>query len=192
MKKKLGLLPKLIIAIALGIVIGLIARKANLPIIIRIGATFNSIFGNFLGFCIPLIIIGFIALYLFLRRRIRDSRNTVLVRNKRANKVAIQRFRLAERYMQESNRRAFFEEMLRALWGYMGDKLNIPVSSLTKENIREELQRRGCPAQEAQLYTDIISRCDEAQYSPTDAIQMHDVYAEGIAIISRIEAIIKR
>ena len=60
MKKKLGLLPKLIIAIALGIVIGLIARKANLPIIIRIGATFNSIFGNFLGFCIPLIIIGFV------------------------------------------------------------------------------------------------------------------------------------
>ena len=62
-KKKinLGLLPKLIIAIILGIVIGTIARKANLPIIIQIGATFNSIFGNFLGFCIPLIIIGFVA-----------------------------------------------------------------------------------------------------------------------------------
>lgn len=60
-KKKLGLLPKLIIAIALGIVIGMIAQKANLPIIIQIGATFNSIFGNFLSFCIPLIIIGFVA-----------------------------------------------------------------------------------------------------------------------------------
>ena len=60
-KKKLGLLPKLIIAIVLGLVIGTIARKANLPVIIRIGATFNSIFGNFLGFCIPLIIIGFVA-----------------------------------------------------------------------------------------------------------------------------------
>ena len=62
-KKKinLGLLPKLIAAIILGIVIGTIARKANLPIIIQIGATFNSIFGNFLGFCIPLIIIGFVA-----------------------------------------------------------------------------------------------------------------------------------
>ncbi len=60
-KKKLGLLPKLIIAIVLGLVVGTIARKANLPVIIRIGATFNSIFGNFLGFCIPLIIIGFVA-----------------------------------------------------------------------------------------------------------------------------------
>ena len=60
-KTNLGLLPKLIAAIILGIVIGTIARKANLPIIIQIGATFNSIFGNFLGFCIPLIIIGFVA-----------------------------------------------------------------------------------------------------------------------------------
>ena len=60
-KKKIGLLPKLIIAIVLGLVIGTLARKFNFPIIIRIGATFNSIFGNFLGFCIPLIIIGFVA-----------------------------------------------------------------------------------------------------------------------------------
>ena len=60
-KKKLGLLPKLIIAIALGLIVGTLARKFDFPIIIRIGATFNSIFGNFLGFCIPLIIIGFVA-----------------------------------------------------------------------------------------------------------------------------------
>ena len=60
-KKKLGLLPKLIIAIVLGLIVGTLARKFDFPIIIRIGATFNSIFGNFLGFCIPLIIIGFVA-----------------------------------------------------------------------------------------------------------------------------------
>ena len=60
-KKKIGLLPKLIIAIIMGLVIGTLARKFNFPIIIQIGATFNSIFGNFLGFCIPLIIIGFVA-----------------------------------------------------------------------------------------------------------------------------------
>lgn len=60
-KKKLGLLPKIIIAIILGIVVGAIAQKANFPLIIRIGATYNSIFGNFLNYCIPLIIIGFVA-----------------------------------------------------------------------------------------------------------------------------------
>ena len=139
-----------------------------------------------------IIVAVFIALYFILRRRIRDSHNTVLVKNRRANKVAVQRFRQAERYMNESNRHAFYEEMLRALWGYMSDKLNIPVSSLTKENIREELQRRGCPAEVAEHYTEIISRCDEAQYSPAESIQMSDIYKEGVAIISRIESIIKR
>ncbi len=139
-----------------------------------------------------LIVVAAIMAYFILRRKIRDSKNTVLVRNRRANKVAVQRFRAAERFMREQNRHAFFEEMLRALWGYMSDKLNIPVSNLTKENIREELQRRGCPAEDAQHFTEIISRCDEAQYSPAESVQMDDVYAEGVNIISRIESIIKR
>ena len=139
-----------------------------------------------------LILIAAVAAYFILRRAIRDSKNTVLVRNRRANKVAVQRFRAAERFMREQNRHAFFEEMLRALWGYMSDKLNIPVSNLTKENIREELQRRGCPAEDAHHFTNIISRCDEAQYSPAESVQMSDVYAEGVNIISRIESIIKR
>jgi len=59
-KKKIGLLPRLIIAIILGIIIGNIAKMINQPIIIQLGATFNGIFGNFLGFSIPLIIIGFV------------------------------------------------------------------------------------------------------------------------------------
>lgn len=139
-----------------------------------------------------LIVVAAIMAYFILRRKIRDSKNTVLVRNRRANKVAVQRFRAAERFMREQNRHAFFEEMLRALWGYMSDKLNIPVSNLTKENIREELQRRGCPVEDAQHFTEIISRCDEAQYSPAESVQMDDVYVEGVNIISRIESIIKR
>ncbi len=59
-RKTLGLLPRLVIAIALGLLVGTLARRADLPVIIRIGATFNSIFGSFLSFCIPLIIIGFV------------------------------------------------------------------------------------------------------------------------------------
>ena len=139
-----------------------------------------------------LIVVATVVAYFMLRRAIRDRKNTVLVRNRRANKVAVQRFRAAERFMREQNRHSFFEEMLRALWGYMSDKLNIPVSNLTKENIREELQRRGCPAEDAHCFTEIISRCDEAQYSPAESVQMSDVYAEGVNIISRIESIIKR
>lgn len=141
---------------------------------------------------LALIVVLFVGLYLLLGKMIKDSKNTVLLRNRRANKVAVQRFRQAEKYMREMNRHAFYEEMLRALWGYMSDKLNIPVSNLTKEGISEELQRRGCPQQDAQHFTEIITRCDEAQYSPAEWVQMNDVYAEGVRIISRIEQAIKR
>lgn len=144
-------------------------------------------------FVIVLLLVAiFVVAYIVLRRQIRDSKNTVLVRNRRANKVAVQRFRTAERFMREGNRHAFFEEMLRALWGYMGDKLNIPVADLTKESIREELQRRGIEPAEAKHFTDIITRCDEAQYSPTESVQMNEVYADGVATISNIESKIKR
>ncbi len=132
------------------------------------------------------------ALYVLLRRRIRESQNLVLVRGRRANKVALQRFRAARRYMEAQERHAFYEEMLRALWGYMGDKFNIPVANLTKENVREELHKRGIPQEESQRFTAIITRCDEAQYAPAASTSMQEVYTEGVELISEIESRIKR
>ena len=82
--------------------------------------------------------------------------------------------------------------MLKALWGYMSDKFNIPVANLTKEYVREELQKRGISAEDAACYTSIISQCDEAQYSPMASTQMSEVYAEGINIVSQIESHIKK
>ena len=114
------------------------------------------------------------------------------MRGKRANKVALQRFRAARKFMEEQNRHAFYEEMLRALWGYMSDRFNIPVANLTKENVREELHKRGVAADLTQRFAAIISQCDEAQYSPAASAQMNDVYTEGVELISRIEAVIKR
>lgn len=130
--------------------------------------------------------------YLALRRKIRESQNLVLVRGKRANKVALQRFRSARRYMEEQNRHAFYEEMLRALWGYMGDKFNIPVANLTKEYVREELSKRGFTGEETQRFSQIITQCDEAQYSPAASAQMTEVYEAGVSLVSMIEQKIKR
>ena len=134
----------------------------------------------------------FTMIYVALRKQIRESQNVALVRGKRANKVAVQRFRAAKRYMEEQNRHAFYEEMLRALWGYMSDKFNIPVANLTKENVREELHKRGVSSEDSQRFTAIITQCDEAQYSPVESARMNDVYSEGVNLISRIESVIKR
>ncbi|MDE6857135.1 MAG: BatD family protein, partial [Alistipes sp.] len=141
---------------------------------------------------LALILVFFAALYVALRKRIRDNRNTALVRGRRANKVAVQRFRAAARYMKENNRRAFYEEMLRAVWGYMGDKLNIPVANLTKENVREELHKRGVDVAVTQRFSEIVTRCEEAQYSPAGESEMAGVYADGVDFVSKIESAIKR
>lgn len=141
---------------------------------------------------LAVILVAFGVAYLALRRKIRESQNLVLVRGKRANKVALQRFRAARQYMEEQNRHAFYEEMLRALWGYMSDKFNIPVSNLTKEYVREELSKRGITPDEAQRFSQIITQCDEAQYSPSASAQMQEVYQAGVALVSMIEQKVKR
>ena len=146
--------------------------------------------GYWIALCAILLL--FAAAYVALRKRIRESQNVALMRGRRANKVAVQRFRAARSYMEAQDRYAFYEEMLRALWGYMSDKFNIPVANLTKENVREELAKRGVSAEETQRFTAIISQCDEAQYSPAASAQMSDIYSEGVDLISRIESVIKR
>lgn len=140
---------------------------------------------------VSLILVLAVSLYFILRRRIRMNRNTALVKGRKANKVAVQRLRSAARYMEDGNSRAFYEEMLKAVWGYLGDRFNIPTATLTKESIREELVRRGAEV-EAQKVIDMISMCEEAQYSPRSAVNMKDVYAQGIDVVSKIESAVKR
>jgi hypothetical protein len=134
----------------------------------------------------------FVVVYVVMRKRIRDNRNIVARRMKRADKVAIQRLRMAERSMNEGNRHAFYEETLRAMWGYISDKFNIPVSNLTKEKIREELYRRGVAMAVAEEFCEIISRSEEAQYAPTTDGEMSVVYADAIDVMTKIEDVVKR
>lgn len=134
----------------------------------------------------------FVVVYVLMRKRIRDNRNIVARRMKRADKVAIQRLRMAEHSMNEGNRHAFYEETLRAMWGYISDKFNIPVANLTKEKIREELYRRGVAMAVAEEFCEIISRSEEAQYAPTTDGEMSVVYADAIDVMTRIEDIVKR
>ena len=132
-----------------------------------------------------------ILIFVVMRRRLRLNRNVVARRMKRADKVAVQRLRTAERYMGEHNRHAFYEEMLRAMWGYIGDKFNIPVSNLTKETIREELYRRGVSSADAEHFCDVISSLDEAQYAPSTDGDMKMIYSDAVEVISKIESIVK-
>ena len=154
----------------------------------------RSVFVGSAGYwtCLALLLALFAGASIYLRKRIKEMQNVTLIRGKRANRVALQRFRAAAKYMDQNDQHGFYEEMLRALWGYMSDKLNIPVANLTKENVREELRKRHIASETIQQFIDIIIACDEAQYSPMASAQMNEVYAEGVNIISELESTLKK
>lgn len=134
----------------------------------------------------------FALLYTLISRHIRMSKNSTLVRGKRANKVALQRFKAANTYMTAHDEKSFYTEMLSAIWGYMSDKFNIPVANLTKESVRKELGKRGVAQDLVTGFSDIVTLCDEAQYSPMASAQMNEIYMSAVQLISKIESEIKR
>ena len=139
-----------------------------------------------------LFVVLFVASYVPLKRFIRNSNNATFVRGKRANKVALQRLKKAGQYMNDGNERGFYDETLRALWGYMSDKLNIPVANLCKENVRGQLTKRGVAEEWAERFISLISECEMAQYSPLASGQMQEVYADSVKLLSKIESLKKR
>ncbi len=150
-------------------------------------------FGSVSYWLVLLILIGAgIGSYLYLKKQLKDRKNTTLIRHKKANKVALQRLKAAQGHMNAGDERMFYEEMLKALWGYMSDKLNIPVANLTKDNIREELLRRGLPAEQSERFIQLISDCEYAQYSPSSSGQVTEIYNTAIKMLSKFESVIKR
>jgi hypothetical protein len=140
---------------------------------------------------VGLMIVLFVAMVMWLSRYLRQRRNQAMLKGKRANKVALARFRAAEGYLKQSNVRGFYEEMLKGLWGYLGDKLNIPSADLTKENVRERLAVRGVASADVDRYIALITDCEYAQYAPSGSGHLEDAYISGVAIISRLESVLK-
>lgn len=132
------------------------------------------------------------ALLIILPRYMRNMQSDSFVRGKRANKLALKRFRTAETSMKSDDRHGFYDEMLKALWGYMSDKFNVPMADLTKERIREELFVRNIPEAQSVEYVRIISECEEAQYSPVASSRMAEIYREGVTLVSELESAINR
>ena len=153
------------------------------------GRTFmwSPLYISLLAFLSVIFVVGF----LVLPRYVRNMQSDRFVRGKRANKVALRRFRAAETSMKRDDRHGFYDEMLKALWGYMSDKFDIPMADLTKERIREELFERNIPEAQSTEYERIISECEEAQYSPVASSRMGELYREGVALVSELESAIK-
>lgn len=90
------------------------------------------------------------------------------MRTKKANKVAVKRMKLAGKLLAENKKDVFYDEVLKALWGYISDKLNIPVSRLSKDNIEEELRKYGVEDALIKEFLAALNDCEFARFAPGD------------------------
>ena len=134
----------------------------------------------------------FVIYLIIYRKQALENANIAKVRTKKANKVATKRMKNAGKLLAEKNMSAFYDEVLKALWGYISDKLNIPVSQLSKDNIEEELARYGVSEELVKAFIDTLNECEFARYAPGNQNEAMDkVYASAIDVISKMENSIK-
>lgn len=139
-------------------------------------------------FAVVLLFLLFGGVLYLMEKRIRERADLTKVKTKKANKVALRRLKIAKVYMTTMKESEFFEEMLKALWGYMGDKLAIDVANLTKDNVRSELEMRGVEEEQVDDFLSLISECELSQYSPEVGIRMDKAYAAALDLIEQFES----
>ena len=136
--------------------------------------------------------IAFIIFFIVYRKQIAANANVAKMRTKKANKVAVKRMKLAGKLLAENKKDVFYDEVLKALWGYISDKLNIPVSRLSKDNIEEELRKYGVEDALIKEFLAALNDCEFARFAPGDDNQAMDkVYSASLAVISKMENSIK-
>lgn len=141
---------------------------------------------------IALLLGGFISLFVIFRQRAIENADIVKMRAGKANKVATKRLKKAAHLMQENRSGEFYDEVLRALWGYVGDKLSIPVAQLSQDNIRERLSERNVDDATIAQFTEALNECEFERYAPGDAKgNMNKVYTTAMTAIENIESVMK-
>ena len=139
---------------------------------------------------IPLMV--FVALMMAFHKRAVERANIGKMRGKKANKVAIRRLKKANQLMGEGKNSEFYDEVLRALWGYVGDKMNMPVAELSRENVMQELSSRGVSEPVANEFVGALDECEFERYAPGDPMgNMSKTYNSAMNAITRIENEIK-
>lgn len=109
-------------------------------------------------------------LILFLRREhIRRNSDLTAVRNRKAARIAIKRLHNASECLKNDELDIFYDEILKALWGYLSDKLSIPVSALTRNNAVSTLHEFGIEEDRINDLTQILDTCEYARFAPASS-----------------------
>lgn len=146
---------------------------------------------SWLFFVLPLIIS--FTLYLLFRKHVKDNADMEMVKNRRANRIAVKRLKYAQKMLKAGNKDLFYEEVMKAIWSYLSDKLIIPVSAINKDKITHVLAEKGVDDNLINRLTNVLNTCEFARFAPGSGQQeMGNLYEETIKVISDIESVIKK
>lgn len=152
---------------------------------------FFGSFAYYMCYLVPAIL--FIVFFFIYRKQVKENSNIALVRTKKANKMAVKRLKNAGTLMKENKKEEFYDEVLRALWGYLSDKLSIDQSNLTKDNVETELTKYGVDESLIKEFMDILNTCEFARYAPAQASDAMDkLYELTVDAIGKMENTIKK
>jgi hypothetical protein len=165
--------------------------KTDLP---KFQMGWNSIYGtlwHWLSYV--LVLIAFSGLYLFITNQRKYLSNLIMVRTRRANKVARKRLASAHRHMGLKNSEQFYEELLKCMWGYIADKLSIPLAQLGSDTARNTLMENGVNITDTEEFLRIIAECEYARFAPkSELVVMDTLYHSAHSLISKLEDIINK
>ena len=154
----------------------------------------NFFFGTLqylLFYLVPALL--FLILFWIYRKQAALNANIALVRTKKANKVASGRLKTADKYLKENKTELFYDEILKAVWGYLSDKLNIPVSALTKDNVDANLMKYGAEESLIKDFRDILDTAEFARFAPAqESGKMDELYNATVQAIDKMENTIKK
>ena len=146
--------------------------------------TFGSI-AFWLCYILPAILAA--VLFIIFRKQIKENADITRVRYKKANKVVQRRLKAAEQLLRQNKKEAFFEEIERAAWTYLSDRLSIPTAQLNKENIAQILSNKGVSENLVKDVLHVLTTAEFARYTPTSDHAMQDIYNDTTKIINQLE-----
>lgn len=142
---------------------------------------------------LSLLLFTFLMLLCVFRRRAMDNADIVKMRGKKANSIARNRLKKASRLMFTDDSDAFYDEVLRALWGYVSYKLNMPVEQLSRDNIALNLQQRGVDGQTTGKFMSALDECEYERYAPGDPKGNKErTFNFAMTAITEIENVMKK
>ncbi len=151
------------------------------------------IFGQpyFFGFYIIALVL-FILIIIFRKETIKRNANLVLVKNRKANRMAGKRLKKAKEYLKQNHQDDFYEEVMKALWGYLGDKLSIPVAELSRDRSRIVLKEKQVTDELIEAFYNLLDNCEYARFAPErESSDMQKLYKDAVMLISKLEQKLK-